>query len=158
MDGLRQYFISVISAAMICAVMSGILGKKGTIGSLIKLICGVFITLTVIKPIANIQIEHFLTLSDSYQEDAMAAVMMGEKMTEDTLSEIIKTETEAYILSKAKSLNVKVSAEVTLGDGNPPMPVSVVIRGDISPYAKGRLMAIIEEDLGITKENQLWTG
>ena len=158
MDGIRQYITSVITAAMLCAVVSAILGKKGTVGALIKLICGVFLALTIIRPVANVEIENILSFSVPYEAEAAEAVMAGERMTEDSIGAIIKTQTEAYILDKADALGIKVSVEVTVGAGQPPVPTAVVIRGDVSPYAKGRLKTMIEEDLGITKENQVWTG
>jgi hypothetical protein len=47
---------------------------------------------------------------------------------------------------------------VTLSDELPPVPVEVRLSGDISPYIKTRLQSILEDDLGISKENQIWTG
>lgn len=158
MDAIRQYITTIITAAMLCAVVSALLGKKGTIGALIKLICGVFLSLTIIRPVADVEIDNILTISLPYEKEAAEAVMTGERMMEDSLGAIIKTQTEAYILDKAEALGIMVSVEVTVGEGQPPVPTAVVIRGDVSPYAKGRLKAMIEEDLGITKENQLWTG
>ena len=38
-----------------------------------------------------------------------------------------------------------------------PIPIKVRLSGKASPYAKGQLQQIITEELGIEKENQIWT-
>ena len=72
------------------------------------------------------------------------------------MADIIKAETEAYILDKASQLNVELSVEVTIDEEN--IPTAVTLSGEVSPYARRQLQEIIESDLGIAKENQRWTG
>ena len=73
------------------------------------------------------------------------------------LAQFIKERTQSYILDKAQSLNAVLDVEVTLSDDEIPVPVKVCITGKVSPYARGRLENLIIEDLGIEKENQIWT-
>ena len=42
MEGLRQYVISVTTAAIVCGMLTAVL-KKGTMQSLVKLLCGFFL-------------------------------------------------------------------------------------------------------------------
>jgi hypothetical protein len=60
-------------------------------------------------------------------------------------------------LDKAQALNTALEVEVTLSDDEIPIPVKVRLSGKVSPYAKGRLQQIISEELGIERENQIWT-
>lgn len=158
MEALREYFLSVTAAAVICGILTSLLGTKGTAGSMVKLICGLFLAFTVIRPIADIQIEDFALFTAEISDDAQAAVSMGEDFNRDSLAEIIKDETEAYILDKARILGAELQVDVTLSRDSQPVPVEVLISGDISPYGKTQLQEIIAEDLGIAKENQLWIG
>ena len=69
---------------------------------------------------------------------------------------IIKSRVQAYILDKADSFGTSLEVEVILDQDH--IPVSVELQGNISPYARAQLTEIIEEDLGIPKEHQLWIG
>ena len=64
---------------------------------------------------------------------------------------------EAYILEIAGQLSASVTVEVSVGGDSIPVPQSVRLDGAVTPYAKSRLQTIISEELGISKENQIWT-
>lgn len=83
---------------------------------------------------------------------------MGTKLADDARREIIKAEAEAYILDKAGSYGLQLEVCVTLREDDIPVPESVCIAGAVSPYARTRLEILIENELGIPKERQLWTG
>ena len=89
-------------------------------------------------------------------DDAEDAAAMGENLARDSMADIIKEETEAYILDKAADLHANLHVEVTVGEDN--LPVAVTISGEASPYARRQIQAIIANDLGIAKENQKWIG
>lgn len=158
MTQIREYILSVTCAAILCAVLGSFFEKKGTVGILLKLIGGLFLAFTVVRPLLHIELADFTSVIQVYADDAEAAAVFGENYARDEISTIIKAEAEAYILDKAQSLGAELTAEVTLGSEDVPLPVTVVLKGSISPYAKTILVNAIEEDLGIAKENQVWTG
>ena len=158
MASARQYVISVTAAAIACAVVLS-LSPKGAAHGVLKMLCGIFLTFTVLSPISRIDFGELIEdFTLRYDLDGEAAAAFGEELSRDAMADIIKAETEAYILDKAAELNATLEAEVTVSDADTPVPVAVALRGEVSPYAKQRLAAIIEEDLGISKEDQLWTG
>ena len=69
---------------------------------------------------------------------------------------ILRSRLEEYILEKAASLDTALSVTVTLGEDN--LPEMVYLRGSCAPGTKAELASMMETDLGISKENQLWTG
>ena len=77
-------------------------------------------------------------------------------MAKDAAGEIIKARTQAYILDKARSLDVALTVEVFLDDATIPAPCGVRIEGAISPYAKKVLSQMMKDDLGIPPEEQIW--
>ena len=91
-----------------------------------------------------------------YMGDAEDAAAMGENLARDSMADIIKEETEAYILDKAADLHANLHVEVTVGEDN--LPTAVTLSGEASPYARRQIQAIIANDLGIAKENQKWIG
>ena len=158
MGEIRGYLISVTAAAILCAVASTLLGKKGTIGTIGKLLCGIFLAITVVSPLTRVQLRSGYELWDDLSADAAAAVASGEAAAYDELRAGIKARTEAYILDKAAFYAAELSVEVTLSDEDPPIPCAVRLTGSVSPYAKQRLQQDISEELGIPKEAQIWIG
>ena len=157
MDGLRQYVISVVAAAIICGIITGLI-QKGTAKEIVKLVCGFFLAFTVIHPIADFDISSLSDFGFAYSGDAAEAAALGENIAQESLREIIKAETEAYILDKATALNLELSVEVSISEDDTPVPVAVCLSGEASPYARQQLQGTLQSDLGIAKENQLWTG
>lgn len=158
MEGVRQYVISVVAAAILCGILKSILPGKDAMAGILRLITGIFLAFTVIKPLTRIELGDLPVLSFDYLTEAQIASADGEKIAADAMADIIKQQAEAYILDKAQSLNLQLTVTVTVSDGALPAPVGVRLSGTVSPYAKSALARIIEEDLGIAKENQIWTG
>lgn len=154
MAGVREYILSVTAAAILCACVRSIVGEKGG-GQVLKLVCGLFLAFTAVRPIAHIEIQDFAVFTADIQSQADAAVLSGEAFARESLADIIKTETEAYILDKAQDLHAAIQVNVSVRDEDL-TPSRVQILGRISPYAKGQLQAVIEKELGISKEDQIW--
>lgn len=157
MDKLSGYILSVIAAAMILGIVNGFLDQKNASAVLIRLIGGLFLTFTIVAPAANFNFSGITDFWEDFTLEGEAAAAYGENLARKELQAIIKSETEAYILDKAKDLQAVLTAEVTLSEAET-VPVSVRLQGNISPYGKLRLQQILEDDLGITKENQIWIG
>lgn len=156
MENIKTYLLGVVAAAVICGIVTRLMGEKGTQGAMAKLIAGLFLAFTVIRPVANISLDGLSDFTAVYSDAGEQAAAAGEILTKDALTTIIKAQTEAYILDKAAALQVDLEVEVTLSDEDIPTPAAVRLSGKVSPYAKARLQSIITEDLGIGKERQTW--
>lgn len=158
MEPLEDYVFALVTAALVCGILTSLI-PQGTAGRLIKLVCGLFLTFTVLSPAAELDI-HAILNWDFYDEQQVAGYIRdGEEMVRDAKAEIIKRETQAYILDKAESLGATVTAEVVLSeDAAEPVPVEVILTGSISPWARARLEDQLIADLGIQREALKWTG
>ncbi len=152
---MKQYLLSVVAAAIISGIVTKLLGTKGTQGAIGKLVAGLFLAFTVISPLRSVRIADFSDLA-FYATEAEAAVAEGKKQTQQALQTRIKENCEAYILDKARFLNMDLEVVVTLSDGDMPTPEFVQLSGNASPNAKAKLTDIISEDLGVPKEAQQW--
>ena len=94
---------------------------------------------------------------DSWQEEAADAAQLGINEAKKAQNAIIKQQLEAYILDKATQYHVDLQVEITLSKTGNAVPVAVSLQGAIAPYAKQQLQEMLENDLGISKENQQWT-
>jgi len=158
LDGLKAYILCIGTAALIVGILAGFTDSKSSTGILTRMICGLFLTIVVINPVAGLDDSYLDVFSQRFDEAAQAAVAAGSEMADEARRELIKAETEAYILDKAGSYNVRLEVQVTLADGEVPLPESVCLSGKVSPYAKTCLQNLISDELGIPKERQLWIG
>lgn len=153
---MKQYLLSVVAAAIISGIVTKLLGSKGTQGTIGKLVAGLFLAFTVISPLRSIRIGNLSSITAPYSTAASMAVEEGKNQTQQALQARIKESCEAYILDKAQSLDVELEVAVTVSDEDIPAPTSIQLSGNVSPNAKTKLINIITEDLGISKEAQEW--
>ncbi len=154
---MSGYLIGIIAAALVCGIVEKLLGDKGAIGLMGRLLCGVFLVLTFLSPLKSVRLRNLNLRTNDYAQAVEEARDDGAELAQSALADGIKQRTEAYILDKAAGMDVALSVEVTLDESQIPMPESVRLTGAVSPYAKQRLTNIIQEDLGIDKEHQIWT-
>ena len=153
-----QYILSVGLASLLVAVIGEFSDRKSSTGTVIRMLCGLFLAFTAISPVADLNIEILDAFSRELDGDAASVVSVGRELRAESMQELIRQETEAYILDKARVLGCEIEATVSVGDGEIPVPESVLITGDISTSARRELEKLLEQDLGISKENQQWIG
>ena len=148
--------MSIVAAAMVCAIARIFLNGKSATGRIAYLLSGILMAFTVISPLGNITFQGIAAYWDGLSEDAQKYVSDGTAMAENQKADIIKSQSEAYILDKADRMGLQISVEVELDGHNGNIPCAVVISGTVSPYAREQLGAFVEDTLGIAKENQKW--
>lgn len=157
MDIIRDYAVTIIATGLICSIISNLL-HSGTAKSIVRMVCGIILTLTVIAPLRKADFSVHYPAATFFSDSAAEASAGGEDLSHEAIQKIIKEKTEAYIQDKAAELHADITAEVTLTMDDLPLPKEAVISGSISPYAKQQLEKILETQLGITKEHLEWTG
>lgn len=149
---MRSYILSVICAALI----SGILKSMVQGNAVVKLLCSVFLAVTVLSPLSSLNWEEFFAMSlpDGFQIDQMTAA--GENMAEEAMAGIIKERCESYILDKATGLHANLRVEISLSGEN--IPMAAALSGRASPDSKRKIERMLQTDMGIPKESVRWTG
>ena len=156
MPVLREYLLSMTAAAIICVVSQHIIDNKSAAGKIIKTISGLFLALTVISPILEINFSDLDMDIQDIQNESQAIIADEVENSQSTLESIITEQTKAYILDEAKKIDLNVEIQLVLSDTNPPAPVEISISGEASPYKKKQLTNIISENLGINGEKIIW--
>lgn len=154
--GLREYLLSITAAAVICAIVKHMVGEKKNTGKLVYVISGLFMIITIVSPVMQFRFGDLRGYLDGLQADGQYICEEGKKMATDELKNIIKEQTEAYILNEAERLDTRLDVEVTLSDSYPPQPNQVVLKGSVSPYQKQSISQYMSEYLGISQEQQIW--
>ncbi len=153
---IKGYILSIIAAAILCAVISGLVEQKTATGQLIRLLGGILMAITVIAPITSIRFTNITDYLNDLTVSANVYVEQGTVAAQESIGGIIKSQTQAYILDKANRMGLEIAVEVELDDSNDQSPSGVTITGALSPYAKEILSSYITDTLGIAKENQQW--
>ena len=153
---MREYILRVVAAAMICAVAGVLLPPKNAAGQIVKLLCGVLLTVTIISPLTKVSFRNITHYFDALSVDADAYVENGSKLKQEKLAAIIKERTESYILDKAGQMGLQISVEVALDEDNNSIPCGITVIGQVSAYSKKILSGYINDTLGIAKEKQVW--
>lgn len=156
MDGLVKYIIQIAAAAILCTIVKTILPDANISGKLLRVIAGVFMIVTVLSPVLKLKLDGYGEFFTDFTVAAREITESGQIMANEAMADIIKSDTEAYIFSEAKKLNLDVDVEVMTDQSNPPVPCFVTIVGNVSPYGKNRLSDIIQQQLGVPEENMQW--
>lgn len=156
MDSLRQFILSAAAGAFVCGIVTSFF-QKSAYKNHVNLLCGLFVTFTLLRPLIGIQIPELPDIKD-FLRQADSAAEEGKRIAASAEKTIISQECETYILDKAEDLNANLTADVTVEERDGELvPVFIALNGDTLPEIQQQLSAVIEADLGIPKENQLWT-
>lgn len=150
-----EYIAQAVAAALLCGIIVS-MTKHSSGGSIVRMLCGVFMTIVLIQPLAGTNVSFLESILPDITGDAEAIASEGAAAAEDIRREYIKQRVQAYILSRAKTMEADIQANVSLDEDC--IPVSVSIAGRISPLSRSRLTQIIASELGIPKERQEWIG
>ena len=155
MEAIRQYILSAAAGALICGIVTA-LCQKSPYKKHVTMLCGLFMTFTMLRPLIGISIPELPDLN-AYISQAENAVEEGKRISLTAQKAIISQECETYILDKAKELQVDLAVNVTVDEREgEPVPVFAEMTGTIQSEIQHQLSTVIETDLGIQKENQLW--
>ena len=153
---MGDYIVKLLAASMLCAMVLQIVGTKSSYAGVVKLVCGVFITLAVVSPWFHFSVRPYDDFPADFTSMAQQAVNDGENSATQMLRGIISEQTRTYILHKAQSLGIQLEVDVLLSDGDLPTPCGVRLKGNISPYAKQVMSTYLTENLNIPSEEQQW--
>ena len=153
MDILGQYALRVIVGALICGILLSMV-PEGAYEKLLRLLCGVFLTVILLSPLIKIDWEPNLDFFADVLDEGKRQAAVGEDLARQETERIISQRLEAYILDKAGQKGADLHVMVILdADG---LPVKAELRGEVTEQARQELSDIMEDALGIAKENQLW--
>ena len=157
-EAIGEYIISVTSAAMVCGCVQSFFENKGIVSSVLKLLCGIFMSLIVLHPLLDIKLPALNNFSLIETENGKAIIAETQQTVAKQQREFISEKCETYISQKAEELGCSLLICVHTDETPPYTPNSVQISGTIAPYARGQLTKWINDNLAINTEDQIWTG
>lgn len=156
-EKIGQYVLTVIAVAFLCGIAVTLLEKNKSLSLVCKVLSGMILLITVMKPLLSIPITSSLHFYSCIVEDAEQIIDQAKTITNSKQAARIKSEIEQYILNKASEMGTQLGVTVELDEENMYTPCAVVLEGGISPYVRTKLSQMISDNLGIPKEAQKWS-
>lgn len=153
MEAIKEYIITFCIVAMICSILMKLVGEKGSIATLMKLLCGLFILFTALSPIVNLPLYEVTNYFDLLSIDAEYISATGMAATQEEIMCMVKKEAQDHISRKGASLGAMLEIDILIEDY---LPKEITLSGAASPYSRKILSEYIEEQLGIPLEDQIW--
>ena len=150
---MRAWLLGIVLTAF-ASGLARQLAPQGREQAMVRLVCGLLLALAILRPLAGQEWERLEVDLAGLAGQSGELAETYRKNQQESLSAIIEEKTETYIWDKANRLGLACTAEVSAvpGMGGIPLPDSVVIHG---PYSEA-LAGIIEEEVGIPAEKQIW--
>ena len=155
MSVLKSWLLCVSCAAILAACCES-LCPNGKGKSCVRLAGCLLLLCAVVRPLPAFRGQG-IAPERLFESSAMQVRSEALSQEQENLrSRLIAEELGAYILDKAKDLGMTCRVEVTLaGEGEEPLlPRSVTVEGTWSEEQRQALSEVIEEDLGVSAEQQ----
>ena len=152
---LRQWILTITATALICAVAKA-LTPGGAGKKVMGVVCGFAMMAALLSVTGDVDAGGIGAYMDRYRREAEAYAGEASEAGARQTRFIIEERCEAYILDKAASMGVSlrsVSVTAKWSDEGFWYPVKAMLEGDES----GELSRTIEAELGISRENQVWS-
>ncbi len=118
------------------------------------LVTGIFLLATGLRPFGIFEFSQWDNPIERYRGQAEHIAMQAQQDAQSQLEAQIQGQTQEYILDKANTLGMSLEIQVELDDRF--LPWQVTLKGPVSPYARQQLKEVLEEELGIPEERQVW--
>lgn len=152
---LRQWVLGIAGAAVFCAIALE-LTPKGRVRSVQRLLCGVVLSLAMLKPLLSIDMQRYSISLAEYRRSGEEIASRAEKISDSLSRTLIQEKCSAYILDKAEQLGLDIAgAQVELhwSEEGVWYPTDAQIDGKYDE----RLSRIVESELGIDRDRQKWS-
>lgn len=155
MDALKEWIQLAAGICLAGGVLLGLITDESR-RKLLRLLLGVILLLTLAQIGKDADWSHLTDWSLGALPSGADVSQQGREMSLEAMSGLIKAKYEAYVLEKAKGIRQGFQVDITLHEDLTPM--SARIRGEFTPEAQEALAVILEQELGIPKEDQHWSG
>ena len=155
-DAIRGYLLSIVAVCLLTALARSLI-PEGGVRRVSSVVCALLLVLCALSPLLQLDIDAVAqSLARIQMENETLRTGVAVKNRE-LVSQIIKQNTQAYILDKAASMGLTLQAEVEMHDGGDyPYPYRVTLSGMCTEAKRQALTRYIEENLAIPAERQAW--
>ena len=155
MDAWKEYILDILMVSICVSIFLQFLPDSGR-KDLLHLLSGILLTVVILQPLSEIRLEDFVNIQKYLPESSDYLLEQGIEAADEAKRQYITDRCEAYILDKAKALGAEILPVIRVDETF--LPVYAEIQGNLEPQVQKTLEQMLVLDMGITKENQRWTG
>lgn len=155
MEAWKEYILNILIVSITLSIFLQIIPESGK-KEVLHILCGVLLTVVILQPFTEIRLDDFLNFQQYVPDSPDFLLDKGKESADAAKRQYITDRCESYILDKAKALGAEIIP--VIGVDETLLPVYAEIQGDLEPQMQKTLEQILITDMGITKENQRWTG
>ena len=134
------------------------LAPKGGAKRAVSLACGLLSVITVLSVVIKPDSDSLAQYMELYRERAEGIVENAVISDTPDTRFIIESRLEEYILDKAALDGLTVDITASWSDKGFWYPTKAALGGNLTEEERDRVERLVEEELGIPKEGQIWTG
>ncbi len=155
---LGEWVRTLAVGAVFCAVVL-LLIPEGSEKRAVKLICAAMLTLLLIRPLQNLDVDALTELLGRYRLQTNTLAENAEDLSMELYRNIILKETEEYIWDAAGKLEIpRLGIRLRLKESSETVyPWSVELTGRYTEEQRDKLSLLLEGELGIPPERQTWS-
>ena len=157
MGAVRNWLLAVIAVSLLCAVADALM-PPGAVKRVGRLVCGLVLIGAILSPAASLDLEGNRRWLESYLVSVRSREAELEETVNDQIKVIIEQKYAAYIVDKAAQLGLSCRARVecALSEDGLYLPVRTEVDGSMTADVQGRLVRLIQSDLGVPAESQIY--
>lgn len=152
MEAAGTYIARLCAGGVLTGLAVALSGGKEQI----RWICGLLLVFLAVAPLGKLDLDAVWDLTEEIELDASAITSRAREDSIQKIREGIIRRTQAYILDEAESLGADIQVIALSLEEDGFLPVRVELRGTVDPNQRARLSRVLEDDLGIGKEGQIW--
>ncbi len=156
---LHNWLYALLGTSIICSVAMA-LTPAGKQRKVTALVCGVVIICALIAPFKKLDMTQYAKNLELYRARGDELTVKAGEINNELSRTIIEEQSGAYILDKAASFGIDVSAKVTAsrsGDDGSFYPYEADISCENPEEGRKKLAGTIEAELGIPEARQHWS-
>lgn len=157
MSAARSWLLAIIAAALLCAVADALM-PSGPVKRVGRLVCGLVLIGAILSPLSALDLEGSRRWLEGYFVSVRDREAELEETVNDQIKVIIEQKLAAYIVDKAAQLGLTCRARVecTASEDGVYLPIRTEVAGSMTADVQGKLIRIIEEDLGVPAQAQIY--
>lgn len=159
MELVRSWLTGIVAAAVVAALADSLI-PEGAVKKLGRLTGGLLLLLAVLSPIGALDSRDLTEILLDYRIQSQSYSAALETENAQLIKTIIEQETAAYIQDKAAELGIQCRAAVTCTESEDGIacPERVVISGTLTQGQIEQLEHLIEQELAIPADDQIYEG
>ena len=154
---MKRWIVGIFAASLLGSLAEAVC-PPGRVRPVLRMVCGLICALAVASPLAELDMDRLAARIAAYSQKAEQLSLTAEEEGRMMERTYIEERCAAYILSKGAALGVETGEVSVLAAWDAQALVWVPWETTAAGAYSGELSRLIESELGVPAERQVWNG